>query len=342
MLRAHLFKLAKLATILVLITACSKPNKIVNVYSGRHYQTDEKLFREFTRQTGIKVNLIKANSDQLLTRLEMEGLHSPADLFITADAGRLILAKEKGLLQAIESDYILSVVPNHFRDKENYWAGFTKRARVIIYSKERVSLNELDTYESLISDHWKGRLLIRSSQNHYNQTLMASIIAANGVEDATEWARGITKNMSRPPAGNDRDQIKGIAAGIGDIAIANTYYLGLMLNSTNREEREIASQMGVFFPNQNDRGTHVNISGLAIAKGAPNYKHAIMLSEYLLSQEAQYVFTEENYEYPVNSSVEWSDTLKEWGDFKTDTISLFLLAGYLNEAMIVFNRAGWE
>lgn len=329
-------------SVLFLAFGCNEPSNEINVYSGRHYQTDEALFREFTDQTGIQVNLVKANSDQLLNRLEMEGERSPADIIITADAGRLIMAKEKGLLQPVKSDNVTSVVPSHFRDDENYWVGFTKRARVIVYPKDRIDPSELESYESLTDEKWKGRLLVRSSQNHYNQTLMASIAAALGEEEATSWAKGIVSNMARSPIGNDRDQIKGIAAGVGDIAIANTYYLGLMLNSTNNEEREVASQMGIFFPNQNGRGTHVNISGIGITANAPNYDNARRLIEFLLSEHAQQVFTSENYEYPVNPEVEWPDLLKSWGEFKVDTMPLHRLDEHIHESMIIFNQAGWE
>lgn len=338
-----IYKLSLIIAVLLLLAGgCAQKENEVNVYSGRHYQTDEKLFKEFTEQTGIKVNLVKANSDQLLNRLEMEGERSPADIFITADAGRLIIAKEKGLLQPINSKKATSIVPSHFRDAENYWMGFTKRARVIIYPKDSISPSELDSYESLTDEKWQGRILIRSSQNHYNQTLMASIIAAHGEEEAINWAKGIVNNMARSPIGNDRDQIKGIAAGVGDIAIANTYYMGLMLNSSNEEERKVASQMGVFFPNQNDRGTHVNISGIGIAANASNYDNALLLIEFLLSEQAQQVFTNENYEYPMNPDVEWPELLKSWGEFKIDTIPLHQLGNHIHEAMIVFDKAGWN
>lgn len=331
-----------IAAIITVIAGCTQDKNEVNVYSGRHYQTDEKLFKEFTDQTGIKVNLIKANSDQLLNRLEMEGERSPADVFIAADAGRLIIAKEKGLLKPVQSEKATSIVPSHFRDAENYWLGFTKRARVIIYPKDSISPSELDSYESLTDEKWQGRILIRSSQNHYNQTLMASIIAAHGEEEAIKWAKGIVNNMARSPIGNDRDQIKGIAAGAGDIAIANTYYMGLLSKSTNDEEREVASQMSVFFPNQNDRGTHVNISGIGITANAANYDNAQQLIEFLLSEQAQQVFTNENFEYPMNPDVEWPELLQNWGEFKIDTLPLHQLGEHIHKAMIVFDKAGWN
>ncbi|MBW6480794.1 MAG: extracellular solute-binding protein, partial [Bacteroidales bacterium] len=202
--------------------------------------------------------------------------------------------------------------------------------------------NELSTYEDLISERWSGRVLVRSSQNHYNQTLMASVVAAHGEEKALEWARGIVNNMAQPPRGNDRDQVKAIAAGTGDVAMVNTYYMGLLLNSPNHEERNIARQMGIFFPNQNDRGTHINISGAAITAHAPNRANAQKLIEFLLSPEAQSVFAEQNFEYPANRNVAWPALLEEWGRFKADTIPLDQLGKHLQPAMIIFNQAGWN
>lgn len=326
----------------VFLFSCSSDEPVVNVYSGRHYQVDENLFKEFTRQTGIRVNLVKADTDQLINRLELEGSDTPADIFITADAGRMIMCVEKGLLQPMDISAIEEVVPGHLRDPNNYWTGFTQRARVLVYDKERVNPEELSTYEDLTLPQWEGRILVRSSQNHYNQTLMASIIAEHGEEAATEWARGVVNNMAQPPRGNDRDQVKAIAAGIGDVAIVNTYYMGLLLNSPNQEERNIAQQMGIFFPNQQDRGTHVNISGIAITAHANHADNAQKLIEFLLKAESQRTFAEETYEYPVNTDVEWTSLLKEWGTFKADTIPLEELGRHLSQATIVFNEAGWK
>lgn len=321
---------------------CSTHTEEVNVYSGRHYQADEQLFREFTEQTGIRVNLIKADTDQLMHRLELEGKNTPADLLITADAGRLVQAVSAGLLRPIDSGLPREVVPRAFRDPEGYWTGLTKRARVIVFHKDRVDPSELSTYEDLAGPHWEGRVLVRSSQNHYNQTLMASIVAANGTQGASEWAQGTVNNMARRPQGNDRDQVKAMAAGIGDLAIVNTYYMGLLLNSTNREEREVAAQAGIFFPNQNGRGTHVNISGIGITAHSPNPENAIKLVEYLLSGRVQEFLSEKNYEYPVSTNVEWPELLQEWGTFREDTIPLRNLEPYLQEAMYIFNREGWN
>ena len=327
---------------LAILTSCKQEQNVVNVYSGRHYQSDEELFREFERQTGITVNLIKADTDQLINRLELEGANSPADLFITVDAGRMIQAKEKGLLQPLDTQNIANIVPLAYRSSDGYWTGLTKRVRVIIYHKERVNASELTTLEALTDPKWKGRILVRSSKNQYNQTLMASIIAANGPDSALQWARGIVQNMAQEPRGNDSDQIKAIAAGAGDIAIANTYYIGLLLNSPNAEEQNVAGQVGIFFPNQNDRGAHVNISGMAIAAHSPNRENAQKLIEFLLSEESQNVFVNEVFEYPVNKHVEWSPIFSEWGSFKSDTISIDRLGQYLHPAMVIFNEAGWN
>ena len=324
------------------LTSCGGQPDHVNVYSGRHYQSDEALFRQFTEQTGIRVNLIKADTDQLINRIRLEGASSPADLLITADAGRLVSAASAGLLQPVVSDLVQETVPAAFRDPQGYWTGLTKRARVIVYHRDRVDPAELTTYEALATPAWQGRVLVRSSQNHYNQTLMASVVAALGPEQAEEWARGLVANMARSPQGNDRDQVKAMASGLGDVAIVNTYYMGLLLNSANAEEREVAAQAGIFFPNQDDRGTHVNISGIGIATHAPNKDHARRLIEFLLSDEAQGVLSSENFEYPVSNRVEWPELLQSWGTFREDTIPLSKLEPWLSEAMFIFNRAGWN
>jgi iron(III) transport system substrate-binding protein len=327
---------------MLLGSACQNNTEVVNVYSGRHYRADEEVFKRFTEETGIAVNLVKANSDQLINRLEMEGELSPADLLITADAGRLILAQKKGLLQTMSSQTVEAIVPAHLRDKDGYWTGFTQRARIVVYHKERVDANELSTYEDLAHPKWEGRLLVRSSQSHYNQTLMAAMVAAMGEAGATDWATHLVKNMARQPTGNDRDQVKAIAAGLGDIAIINTYYMGLLLNSSNEEERDIAAQMGLFFPNQDDRGTHVNISGVGVTAHAANYDQAVRLIEFLLKEESQRSFAEINYEYPVHPNVEWPPLLQSWGEFSTDTLPLYQLGEHLNQGLIIFNKAGWE
>jgi iron(III) transport system substrate-binding protein len=328
--------------IIMILASCQTETQVINVYSGRHYRSDEELFKKFTEKTGIIVNLIKADSDQLINRLKLEGSNSPADLLITADAGRMISAMHQGLLQSVVSDKINNTVPAHLRDPNGHWFALTRRARVLVYHPGRVSTDELTTYEDLTLPHWKGRILVRSSQSHYNQTLMASVIAANGLEKAEQWAAGVVANMAQPPRGNDRDQVKALAAGVGDVAIVNTYYLGLLLNSVNAEEREVANQVKVFFPNQNDRGTHINISGMGVTASSKNKEHAVRLIEFMLEHSSQQLLAEENHEYPVNEKVAWPGLLEEWGRFKEDTIPLSELGEHLENAMLIFNRAGWN
>ncbi len=271
--------------------SCSQDKNVVNVYSGRHYQVDEDLFRAFTERTGIRVNLVKADTDQLLNRLEMEGSNSPTDLLITADAGRLVTAAASGLLQPIASDYMQQVIPGSMRDPDNRWVAMTKRARVIVYHKDRVNPEDLSTYEALSYPEWSGRVLVRSSQNHYNQTLMASVIAALGHDEAADWAGRLVQNMARRPRGNDRDQVKAIVAGEGDVAIVNTYYMGLLKHSINPEERLVAQQTRIFFPNQEDRGTHVNYSGMGLIRASsnPGNAHAV-IKKMLLVMASIFLF----------------------------------------------------
>jgi iron(III) transport system substrate-binding protein len=335
-------KYIALIFLLIGLTGCQSESEEVNVYSGRHYRTDEDLFNKFTDQTGIRVNLVKADTDQLINRLKLEGANTRADLLITADAGRMMAAMNDELLQAVTSEKILDKIPAYLRDPDALWVGFTRRARVIVYHRDRVDPEELTTYEDLTLPQWKGRVLVRSSQNHYNQTLMASIIAANGLEKSAQWAEGLVANMAQPPRGNDRDQVKSIAAGTGDIAIVNTYYMGLLLNSPNAEERAVAQQMGIFFPNQDDRGTHINISGIGITAASQNKKNAEKLIEFMLSYDSQLTLASETHEYPVNPEVPWPALLQEWGPFKEDTVPLSQLGQHLQEAMLIFNRAGWE
>jgi iron(III) transport system substrate-binding protein len=253
-----------------------------------------------------------------------------------------LIAREKKLLQPRANSVPDGIVPTYLYDSEGYWTGFTKRARVIVYHPGRVNPSELSTYEALTDEHWKGRILVRTSQNAYNQTLMASIIAANGEEAALEWARGIVANMAQEPRGNDRDQVKAIAAEVGDLAIVNTYYMGLLLNSSNEEEREVARQMGIFFPNQDDRGTHINISAAAIAKNAPNKKNAEKLISFLLRDDSQRILAEDIHEYPVNINTPWTELQLQWGEFKADTIALDQLTPHLSNATKLFNEAGWK
>jgi len=312
------------------------------VYSHRHYEADQQLFARFTEETGIRVNVVTASADELNTRLENEGKNSPADVLITVDAGRLHRAKEKGLLQPVRSEVLETSVPSSYRDPEGYWFGLTRRARVFIYDPARVKPGELSTYEGLADPKWKGRILARSSGNVYNQSLLASLIASTGEEAAERWARGVAANLARPPAGGDTDQIKAVAAGVGDVAIANTYYFGRLLASSDAEERRLAERLAIFFPNQDGRGTHVNVSGAGVTVSSKNVANAIRLLEFLASEDAQKIFSEANLEYPVNPRVEPAAILRAWGEFRADTLNLARLGELNASAVEIFDRAGWR
>lgn len=314
----------------------------VNVYTHRHYESDQELFKKFEEKTGINVNIINASADELIQKMTMEGEQSPADVLITVDAGRLERAKSNDLLQAVSSDILEEKVPSHLKDANDYWFGLTKRARIIAYAKDRVEESELSTYEDLASDKWKDKILIRSSSNIYNQSLMASIIVHDGEEEAKKWAAGVVENMARSPKGGDRDQIKAVVAGEGDLAVVNSYYVGKMLNSNDTEEVETAEKVGLFFPNQDGRGTHINVSGAGVAKYAPNKENAIKFIEFLISEDAQKVFAHSNYEYPVNEKVSSAPQLQEWGEFKEDTLNLSKLGENNKKAVILFDEAGWK
>jgi iron(III) transport system substrate-binding protein len=326
-----------------LVSGCQgDPADVVNVYSHRHYDTDQMLFDRFAEVTGVEVRVVTASADDLITRLQTEAEASPADVLITVDAGRLHRAKELGLLQPVQSAVLEETVPAHLRDPEGRWFGLTQRARVLVYARDRVDPAELSTYEALADSIWSGRIVTRSSENIYNISLLASLIAANGPEAAEAWARGVVANFARPPQGADRDQVMDVAAGVGDVGIVNTYYVGQLLNDPDPAVRERASQVGVFFPNQEGRGAHVNVSGAGVTAHAPNPANAIRLIEFLVSEEAQRSFAETVYEYPVRAGVEWAPTLREWGDFVADDLSLEQLGELSGDAVTTFDRAGWR
>jgi iron(III) transport system substrate-binding protein len=314
----------------------------LNFYSARHYNTDEALYGNFADLTGIKINRVDAEPDPLVERLRAEGDKSPCDVFITTDAGRIERARQMGLVQAISSKTLEAAVPAHLRDSDGYWFGFSKRARVILYNKAKVQPSEVTTYESLADPKWKGRLLVRTSGHIYNQSLTGSLLAALGPEKTAAWAKGIAANLARAPRGGDTDQIKAIAAGEADLCLANTYYFANLLRSKKAEDRELAAKVGVVFPNQADRGTHVNISGGAVARYAPNKDAAVKFLEYLVSARAQRYFAEGNSEYPVIAGVELSPELKSLGAFKEDPINARVYAQNNAEALKIMDRAGWK
>ncbi len=316
----------------------------VNIYTHRHYPSDKILFKKFTQKTGIKINVVQANSDQIMKRLEEEGKYSPADLLLTVDVGRLYLAKEKDLFQPIKSKFLEEVIPLNLRDKEGYWFGVTKRARVLVYNLDTVNPKSLSTYEALTNKDYKGAILTQTSTNIYNQSLLASFIAHYGEEKAKAWAKGVSENFARKPTGGDRDQMRALAAGVAKIAIVNTYYVGQLMNSKNFSDKAVTERIGIFFPNQgeNERGTHINISGIGVTKYAKNRDNAIKFIEFLCSPEAQKIFSEVNYEYPVNKNVAPSKLLESWGSFKEDSIQLYKLGENNAKAVKIFNEVGWK
>jgi len=319
----------------------------VNVFNARHYKADGELYSKFTNMTGIKVNLINGKSGALEKRILSEGADSSADLYITADAGRCGAMDAKGALQSgLTSAAIKDAVPKTFRT--NKWVGIAKRARIIYYSPERVTGAELSgmTYEGLADPKWKGRLVIRKSSNIYNKSLVASLIKNNGKKATAEWAEGVVANMARTPTGNDRAQIMAVAAGEADIAVANTYYLALMLSGKKgAEQQEAAKKVKAFFPNQNDRGTHMNVSCAALVKGAPNKANAIKLVEFLLTPQSQEHFTNNTFEFPMINGVSPSPlVVNNLGlDFKQDMKTKLASYGKNQAAAVeVMTAAGWK
>lgn len=317
--------------------------KVINLYSARHYDTDNALYESFTKKTGIKVNLVEAKAEELIERIKSEGANSPADVIVTVDAGNLWRAKEAGILQPISSRVLDTAIPANLRDPDKTWFGLSRRARVIVYNKDRVNPSQLSTYEDLANPKWKGKLLVRSSSNVYNQSLVGWLLAAHGPEKTDEWVRGLVGNFARPPEGNDTAQIKAVADGVGDIAIVNHYYVARLANSKKPEEKAIAQKVRVFFPNQRDRGTHVNICGAAVVKTSKNKQGAQQFIEYLASPEAQEIFAKNNYEYPVIKSVDPADVVKTFGQLKGDEKTLAAVFGKNNpEALKIMDRAGWK
>ena len=300
------------------------------------------MFKKFTDQTGIEINVVKGSADQLIQRLISEGENSPADILLTVDAGRLHRAKEAGLLQPIRSRTLYRNIPAALRDPDNQWFGLTVRARVIVYSKDRVNPSDLSTYEDLAGPQWKGRIAVRSSSNIYNQSLMASLIQANGKRKALSWAKSVRKNMARAPRGSDRDQARAVAAGIADVAIMNTYYIGKLASSKDPKDHEVVKKVAIFFPNQKGRGTHINVSGAGVTKSAKNKENAIKFVEYLSSAEAQEIFGSVNFEYPVKIDNNKSELLNSWGSFNFDNMNLSILGMRNSEAVKLFDKAGWE
>lgn len=311
----------------------------VNVYSYRQPFLIKPMFDAFTRETGIDVNVVFAKKG-LVERLEAEGQNSPADLIFTVDIGRLSDAKEAGVTQAVEDETINSNIPAQYRDPEGHWFGLTLRARALVASNERVEEGAIMTYEDLADPKWQGRICTRSGKHVYNVALTAAMIEHHGTEAAEQWLTGLHNNLARKPQGGDRDQVQAVAAGECDIALINQYYLGVMMN--DEQQAEAANTVHLIFPNQDDRGTHVNISGMALTQSAPNKDNAIKLMQFLSDNLAQQMYAEQNHEYPVKEGVPRSGLLQSWGDFKIDELALDKIAKQRTEAIKMTDRVDYD
>jgi len=339
---SHFRKILAAAAVLAPLGVVPAMAQELNLYNSRHYDTDEALYTNFTKATGIKINRIEDSEDKLMERMRAEGRNSPADVFITVDAGRLARAVDMGLFQPTHSKILDDAIPANFRDPNGNWYGFSKRVRIIAYNKDKVKPSELSTYEDLADPKWKGRVTIRSSTNVYNQSLAGSILAAKGEAFTEAWAKGIAANLSRPPRGGDTDQLKAIAAGEGDVAVSNTYYYVRLVRSTKADEKAIADKLGIIFPNQGDRGAHINISGAGVAANAPNKAAAVKFLEYLTTPEAQAIFAEGNNEFPIVKGAKLGPVLAQWGEFREDRLNAATFGKNNAEALKIMDRAGWK
>lgn len=314
----------------------------VNVYSARHYDADQQLFEAFTAATGIEVRVLEGSSDQLVERIRREGIASPADVLITVDAGRLWRAELAGIFQPVESDALAQRIPEHLRHPEGLWFGFSQRLRLIYYNPDRIDAGQVSTYTALADPALAGRVCIRSSNNIYNQSLLAAMIEIHGPEQAQAWAGGLVANLARPPQGGDTDQIRGVAAGECDVAVANHYYYLRLLESQDPADRAVAEAVAVMIPDQQGRGAHVNIGGGGVAANAPNRENAIRFLEFLASDAAQRIFAGGNYEFPVVEGVSAHESLQKWGEIKRDTLSIEALGRNNPEAVRIADRVRWR
>jgi iron(III) transport system substrate-binding protein len=317
--------------------------KVLNLYSSRHYQTDEALYTGFTRKTGIRIHRIEAPEDALIERLRNEGASSPADVLVTVDAGRLWRAEQAGLFQPVKSAELERRIPAHLRHPEGLWFGFSTRARVIVLNKEAVRPGEIRSYEDLAATKWKGKVCMRSSSSIYNLSLGAALIAHLGEQKTEDWAHGVAANFARSPKGGDTDQIKAVAAGECALTLANTYYYARLARSQKPDERDAVAKTAVVWPNQDGRGTHINISGAGVLKHAPHPAEAIRFLEYLASDEAQRYFADGNNEYPAVATTKTDNpALAALGTFRPDTLNVSALGRNQPAAQKAYDRAGWR
>ncbi len=335
------FKLFLFPILVIFLFSCTSGEE-VNVYSSRHYDTDLQLYQQFTEETGIRVNLIEGASDELIERIKNEGVNSPADVIITVDAGRLWRAKEADVMQPHNSEHLRERIPAELQDEEGYWVGLSQRVRGIVYRKDRVSLNDLQGYWELADEKWEGRLCIRSSNNIYNQSLVASLIETHGEQETEQWARSLVNNFARSPQGGDTDQIKAVAAGVCDVALVNHYYLARLINSSNREDNAVADEVDIYFPGPEYGGAHVNISGAGVAKYSPNRDYAVKFIEYLATDDAQDLFAVRNNEFTISPDLELSPVLAGFGAFESDAVNVSSYGENNPAAIRLMDRAGWR
>jgi iron(III) transport system substrate-binding protein len=313
----------------------------LNLYSSRHYDTDERLYSDFTDQTGITINRIEGKADELIARMQAEGANSPADILLTVDTSRLERAKNAGVLQSIESALLEERIPSNLQDSDNQWFGFSQRARIIFYDKADVTDPPMD-YVSLADSKYKGMICHRSSSNVYSQTLLSAVIENHGEEAATSWAQGVVDNFARPPEGGDTDQLRGLVSGECDISISNTYYFA---RAVRRDVSGLSSDLdkiGWIFPAQDAEGAHMNLSGGGVAANAPNKDNAVKFMEYLSSDQAQQYFSAGNDEFPVVETVALSPSVASLGAYKADKVDLSKVAKNVPLAQKIFNKVGWE
>jgi iron(III) transport system substrate-binding protein len=342
-MRAALKGISLALSALALSSAALAQEKVVNIYSSRHYQTDEALYANFTKATAIKVNRIEGGEDALIERIRNEGPRSPADVLITVDAGRLWRAEQLGLFQRVKSAVLESRIPANLRDPSGQWYGFSQRARVIAYNKDKVKPGEIQTYEELADAKWKGRVCMRSSTNIYNLSLMGALIDHLGEQKAEAWAKSVRANLAQEPKGGDSDQLKAVAAGQCDVTVSNQYYYARLARSDKADERQAAERLGIVLPNQKTWGTHVNISGGGVLKQAPNREAAVKFLEYLVSDEAQRYFADGNNEWPVVASVKLDNpVLNALGDFKRDPLNVAVLGRNQPNSQKLYDRVAWK
>jgi iron(III) transport system substrate-binding protein len=334
---------AGLALALFFIGEASAQDKVLNLYTARHYQTDEAFYTGYTKATQIKINRIEGGEDALFERIKAEGANSPADIFLTVDVARLWRAEQAGIFAPVKSGALSQRIPAQYRDADDKWFGFSARARVLAYDKNKIKSTELARYEDLANAKWKGEICTRSSSHPYNLSLISSMILHVGEEKATEWARGVSANLARSPRGGDTDQLRAVAAGECAIAISNHYYYVRLMRSQKPADRAVVEKVGLVWPNQADRGTHVNISGGGMLQHAPHRDAAVKFLEYLASDEAQTLFAKGNNEWPTVKGVKLANPeLESFGGFKTDSLPLAKLGKTQAVAQRIADKVGWK